>query len=341
MQGWQISKAGTIEKVNRIESLTDIDCVKLRITKSLITSEDIVTYLGEDKKVKFPIIPCMAAIGQINELPIDNPYFEKGTRVYVSSVKNCGNCPRCVIDKPEDCYNFVIAGKTTDGFLKDFAVANTSDIYALPQSIRDEDAIFIEFIKLALSAIDSLGLEKGQHVAIIGATMLGVILSQLIIYYQGVPILIDSSEEKLELAKNSGVYYTINTNSNVEKEVASLTGGRMSSQVIHVSRSGIPFDLAIKVAAPTANVVFVGFSYPDVRMSLRGMLDKRIKMFAVSTGFGNSESAINMLANKAIDLSNYNIPITKLSNLESNFEKMSEEYKQTKSVMPIIVNMVD
>ncbi len=341
MQGWQIAKAGTLEKINRVEALTDIDSVKLRITKSLITSEDIVTYLGEDKKVKYPIIPCMAAIGQINELPIENPYFEKGTRVYVSSVKNCGKCPHCVNGKPEDCYNFVVAGKTVDGFLKDFTVADASDVYALPQNIRDEDAIYIELIKLALSAIDSLGIEKGQHVAIIGATMLGVILSQLIIYYQGVPILIDSSAEKLELAKNSGVYYTVNADSNAEKEVSSLTGGRMASKVVHVSRSGMPFDLTIKLAAPTANVAFVGFSYPDLRMSLRGALDKRLKMFAVSTGFGNCESAINMLANKAVDLSNYHIPVTEMSDLESNFEKMAEEYKQTKSVMPIIVNMVD
>ena len=84
MQAWQITTKETIEKADRTELLTDIDSVKLRITKALITSEDIVTYLGEDDKVKYPVIPCNAAIGQINELPAESPYFEKGTRVYVS-----------------------------------------------------------------------------------------------------------------------------------------------------------------------------------------------------------------------------------------------------------------
>ena len=57
MQAWQISNIRHIEKVDRTESLTDMDSVKLRITKTLLTSEDAVTYLGEDKKVKYPIIP--------------------------------------------------------------------------------------------------------------------------------------------------------------------------------------------------------------------------------------------------------------------------------------------
>lgn len=341
MQGWQIAKAGEIENIVKTEPLIDVNSVKLRITRALITIEDVVTYLGDDKRVKYPVIPCMTAIGQINELPVESPYFEKGTRVYVSAVKNCGKCSNCVNGEPQDCYEFSVAGKTTDGFLKDFAIVDAADVYALPPSIRDEDALYIELVKLALSAIDSLSIEKGQHVAIIGATMLGSILAQLIIYYQGVPILIDSSEERLEKAKRSGVYYTVNAENNAEKEVFSLTGGRMASKVVHVARSGMPFDLAIKLAAPTASVAFLGFSFPDLRMSLRSALDKRLKLFSVANGYGNCESAINLLTNKAVDLTAYPVPTVNTEDIAANFEKMAEEYRQTKSVNHVIVNMVD
>ena len=338
MQGWQITKAGVLQNVNKTELLADVDSVKLRITKALITIEDVVTYLGEDKKVKLPIIPSMAAIGQINELPIESPYLEKGTRVYVSAVKNCGKCPHCVTGKQSDCYDFCVASKNEDGFLKDFAVVNQADVFPLPASIRDEDAVYIELIKLALSVIDKLDVEKGQHVAIIGGTLLGTIIAQLIIYYQGVPILIDASDEKLELAKRSGVYYTINSESNPEKEVSSLTGGRMTSKVVHVARSGMPFDLAVKLAAPTAKVAFAGFSFPNVRLSLQTAFEKRLNCFGVTNGFGNSESAINMLANKAVDLSNYAVRTVKFSETEKIFAEMSDEYKQTKTVNPVIIN---
>ena len=80
MQAWQISNIRQIEKVDRTESLTDMDSVKLRITKTLLTSEDAVTYLGEDKKVKYPIIPCTAAIGVINELPAESRFVRQKLR---------------------------------------------------------------------------------------------------------------------------------------------------------------------------------------------------------------------------------------------------------------------
>lgn len=340
MQAWQISNIRQIEKVDRTESLTDMDSVKLRITKTLLTSEDTVTYLGEDKKVKYPIIPCTAAIGVINELPAESPEFEKGTRVYVSSVRNCGKCPHCVNSRPEFCYEFSVAGKTRDGFLKDFAVVPASDVYVLPQSIRDEDAIYIELIKLALSAIDELKIEKGQHVAVIGGTLLGSIIAQLIIYFQGVPILLDSSDEKLNLAADAGVYYTVNSTNNAEKEVSDITGGRMAPKVILIARSGESFDLAFRLAAPTASVAFVGFSFPDVELSFQDALEKRLNLFSVKTGYGNSESAINMLANKAVNLSGYSVPVTDTKDIEKNFERMAEEIEKNKTVSPIIVNMV-
>lgn len=340
MRTWQITKTQQIDLVDRVETLTDIDSVKLRITKTLITSEDVVTYLGEDKKVKFPVVPCTAAVAQINELPVESPYFEKGTRVYVSAVRNCGKCPRCVNSHPESCYEFSVAGKTRDGFLKDFAVVPSKDVYVLPPSIRDEDAIYIELIKLALSVIDELKIEKGQHVAVIGATLLGSIIAQLIIYYQGVPILIDSSDEKLNLAAQAGVYYTVNSARNVEKEVSSLTGGRMTAKVVHVVRSGEAFDLAFRLAAPAASVAFAGLSFPNVRLSFQSALEKRLRCFSVANGFGNSESAINMLANKAVDLSGYDIPVTDTKDIAENFAKMAEELKTQKTVKPIIVNMV-
>ena len=341
MQAWQISTKEKIEKADRTELLTDIDSVKLRITKALITSEDIVTYLGEDDKVKYPVIPCTAAIGQINELPAESPYFEKGTRVYVSAVDSCGKCPHCVNGHPERCYEFSVAGKNKDGFLKDFAVVPAADVFALPQSIKDESAIYIELIKLALAVIDELKVEKGQHVAVIGGTILGSIISQLIIYYQGVPILIDSSEEKLALAEKAGVYYTIKADKTAEKEVSALTGGRMTMKVVHVARSGMPFDLAFRLAAPTASVAFAGFSFPDVRLSFRSALEKRLKCFSVANGYGNSESAINMLANKAVDLSDYAVPVTPLKDVAANFAKMATAFKENRTVDPIIVNMID
>ena len=115
----------------------------------------------------------------------------------------------------------------------------------------------------------------------------------------------------------------------------------MTMKVVHVARSGMPFDLAFRLAAPTASVAFAGFSFPDVRLSFRSALEKRLKCFSVANGYGNSESAINMLANKAVDLSDYAVPVTPLKDVAANFAKMATAFKENKTVDPIIVNMID
>ena len=68
------------------------------------------------------------------------------------------------------------------------------------------------------------------------------------------------------------------------------------------------------------------------------MFEKRAICFGVTNGFGNSESAINMLANKAVDLSNYAVRTVKFNEAENIFADMAQEYKQNKTVNPVIVN---
>ena len=71
--------------------------------------------------------------------------------------------------------------------------------------------MFIYDISIALSIIDKLHVEKGEHVAIIGGTLFANILAQVVAYYQAVPIIIDDNEENLKLAKKCGVYYVSNS----------------------------------------------------------------------------------------------------------------------------------
>lgn len=113
MKGWQITEKGKLEQINKIESLSGVDSVKVKITRTLITEEDVAEFSGEDKSVKFPIIPTRSAVGQITELAQDSPYLSKGVRVFLSPVKPCGKCYHCALGKPSECYNFDIAGRTS------------------------------------------------------------------------------------------------------------------------------------------------------------------------------------------------------------------------------------
>ena len=183
-------------------------------------------------------------------------------------------------------------------------------------------------------------IEKGEHVAIFGSSVLGCIVAQLIIYYQGVPILIGNDENSLLLAKKSGIYYTIKAGNRTEKEISTLTGGRMVGKVIYLSRSGISPDVAYKVAAPSARIALVGYSYPNLKIPFGAAMAKQLTNICVTNGYGFAEAAINILSNKAIDLTNYKLAGTKLEAIEDNFAAGLKDYENGKPVSNILVNML-
>lgn len=340
MNGWQINTNGKIEKISRTEMLNSVDSLKVKITRALITEEDIALISGEGKAATFPLIPGRMAIGQITDLASPSEYLAKGAKVCISAARSCGNCYHCLDGKDKQCFDFKIAGVNADGFLKDFAVLTTEDVFPLPPSVKETDAIYLEYIALALSVIDKLHIEKGQHVAIIGATVFGCILSQLIIYYQGVPILIDDEEEGLLTAKKSGIYYTLKVTPKIEVDVGALTGGRMISKVVFSSRANSPVDLAFKIASPFAEIAFAGFSYPSIKAPLQIALKKQLTCKAITNGFGNYETAINVLANKAVDLSHYALPLTKMEDIETNVDNMRAAFKEKKKFSDLLINML-
>lgn len=80
MRGWQITEPGKIGEINKIESLSGVDSVKIKLTRTLITEEDIAIFAGDEKSVKLPIIPGRAAVGQITELGQHSPHGLTGER---------------------------------------------------------------------------------------------------------------------------------------------------------------------------------------------------------------------------------------------------------------------
>lgn len=341
MIAWKVPSFGKVEKTKHQELLDALDSVKIKLTRALVTEDDIAHICGEDKNVKLPIIPVRHAVGQITETAQPHDFLTKGSRVVISSIEPCGECPACETGHPENCYNFGIAGKNKEGFLKDFAVTNVSNVFALPSSVKDADAVYVEYVALALSIIDKLNVQKSSHVAIIGGSVFASILGQILIYYQAVPIIIDDKESNLRAVKKSGIYYTISANNKPEKEIAALTGGRLASSVVYLTRSGINTDLAYKIASHNAPIVFAGYSYPNLKIPMNVAMSKQNNTSCVNNGYGNYLAAINLLANKAIDLSVYELPVTKMQDIETEIDKMVSDFENKKPVNNLFVNLLD
>lgn len=297
------------------------DGVKVKISKILLSLSDIALYQGKIK-AGFPLIPCHAATAIISE---DRPdlAFKRGQKVLLSPYlsKNCDY----------DYADCSLYGIETDGFLRNFATLPVDTVIPLPEEVKENQAVFAEFISVALAAVDSLKLQKGDYVAVIGATLLNNLVAQLALYYQAIPIIIDSDPKRLELAEDCGVYYTVNEQEEDPcARVLQITGGRMANHCILHARSYTTPNFLFSLAGENANCVIVSVSghMPRLDADISQIVKKNLKVKGVTSGADKLEASINLLLQKTLRLDGLVDKISSFETAPQLFEELSKDFNK-------------
>ena len=343
MDGIQITKSHTLEVITKKESFDNIECVKIKIKKALMTPEDFQTFEG-NPNATYPIIPARVAIGLVSEVGGKNSDFSRGDKVFPHPEIACGTCSECICGDKKHCSSFSVAGKNTDGFLRDFVIANSSDVSELTRDdennralFSDNEALFLDHIALCVNAIDAIDVQPGEHVVIVGGDALGIILAQLVIYYQGVPILVDNNDENIIVAQNAGVYYTLFADNKIEKNVSDLTGARLSGKVVYMTGSNLNTDIALRLAGNNATVCFAGFATPPLKVNFTQALQKNLQFKCVTGGYGAIDTSINLLALKAVNVNVFNVPAVKQEQAVEMINEISASTKKSASSKMLII----
>ncbi|MBR3804618.1 MAG: hypothetical protein IKJ14_04680 [Clostridia bacterium] len=296
MNNWQIIEPKRFGGITTTENLVNVDDVKIKTTKCFVSLDDLNNFIGDTKR-EYPFTPCSIAVGQVVELLSESNYIKKGSKVFLAPSQ-----------------------ATKNGYLRDFVTIPQSEVYVLPENVSEDDALFLGHVSLAITIIDKLNIDRGNHVAIIGGSYLANVIAQLLMYYQSVPILIDSNEKNLEVAHKTNVYYTLNPNDNLESEILAITGGRKCSKVIYVSDSMEDIDVIDKITADRADVGFTGIPATKTKLSCSFAFEKQLNITFANDGASNIQTAINLLAQKAITLSHFKLHVYKFEYAPKHFE---------------------
>ena len=316
MKVWQLAYPHNLQHAVAPDLKRTDDKVKVKVTKALVTELDVAVYSGAIK-VTAPFIPGRFAIGQITEAGEDS-FVKKGERVYLAGVTE----DECAPD------GLRIAGETTNGFYRDFVLAGVDDVYPLPPSVTDEAAFLIDAIALAEHIVDEMHIEVGQHVLVLGGGLYGNILCQILIYHRAVPILADNNANRLSRAKKSGIYYTFPNDETLKDNVLSVTGGKLADAAVYLAfanrcEPSVLFPL-VKREAYVGFCAFTGKSLPvNLEYALKNNVT--IKGFTESRAFVST--AINLLANKAVNFSEFTFKSAREEELPTILENYSTLYE--------------
>ncbi len=341
MKGFSFTAKQTIEAVQRPAAAPEAEFVKVRITKTGITDTDIALYLGEENAA-YPIIGGRQAAGVISEIAEDNIYcLKKGDRVLINPYLPCRECIQCKTNRASECQNMKIMGVNTDGFFRDFINVPIQNIMPLPEQVKDHEALFTEYISLALEVLDMLNMEKGDHVAIVGGDILGNILAQLTMYYQAIPILIDTSEKNLEAARKSGIYFTIQDGAGVRDQLNQITGGRRAKYVIYVSGAKRSFRNTLEFAAVGGTIAIAGFMDSAMKVDLSTALKRRLSIVTINNGYREMRSALNIVATRTVHLEPLSTVTGKFAEIPEIIKARADEFTSDEMFQVIIDTLAE
>ncbi len=330
MNVWKFASVGNLEKTQTANPpASEGDAIRVRVTKVLVNSADSALFFGKTR-TKFPVVPGRYAVGFISE-ETGHPLYPKGARVLLRSFRHVE--PSGTAKRSFDEEETLICGQTCDGFLRDFVLATPDEMTPLPASVSDEQALTVHYVALAKAAIDRLGAQKGQHIAVVGADIFGVILCQLLIYQQAAPILIDGDRDRLAFARGCGVYYTLPSDDDLLAGVAEITGGRLASGAVYVTTAeGNDRTVPFVVSARGSNTVILGSSDDGVPYDLELAIKKQLSVRCVWNCADYVETAINLIANHAVDLSAFRADVLRTGAirdvLQSYADGSDRDYKE-------------
>lgn len=324
MKIWQITAPNELTLAERQEAVSE-GFIKVKMTRAAITNFDMGNYTGK-YEAAYPLTPVRLGAGIVSEVPEGEERFARGQRVVIEPYIPCGNCSACLEKETDYCADMKVLGNNYEGLLRDFVVLPKGCLHILPDHVKDTDAVFTDFIAIALHALDHLHVEKGENIAIVGAGALGVILSHLAMYYQAVPILIDSNQEKLDSAKETGIYYTVNTSAvDANKKVLEITGGRMCERVAYHTVAAEKAQRAFSLAASGASVVFLGIESANeaLNANMFDIVKKSLVVSGVNNGRGYIPRAINMLATNVVNVSALVSTTVEFADLDETLKKIA------------------
>lgn len=303
--------------------------LKVRVTKVLLCDSDVAVLRGS-AQIKYPIIPGCFAIGIIAD-EVGNAFFPKGTRVVLHAFLPAPDTGTAKKDFSEDEY--LTCGRSCDGFLRDIVYLSPDEMTALPDSVGDEQALLLHHVAFAKATVDTLNAQKGQHIAVIGADILGILICQLLIYQQTSPVLVDAKQSRLSFARNAGIYYTAVADEGLLDGIGAITGGRLANGCVYVTgASGNNPELPFVCCRHEGRVVVTGLPPCTIRMDLNTALRKQLTVECVSNCADYLTTAINLFAQKAINIDCFQSNSTKengIGDLIRNF--VSREERSTMS----------
>lgn len=295
-------KAVAITKVNEISYIDQENIkpqsseIKIAVKKVGICGSDLHIYHGNNPFVTYPRVIGHEIVGEVIEIGEDVNDFILGDKIVVDPVISCGNCYACLNNRTNVCETLEVIGVHREGGLKEFLCLPASNAYKI-NALSYDIGVLIEPYSIAANILDRVNFKKNDTVLIFGSGVVGVTITQVVKMLGGKVIITDILDDKLEISRNSGADYTINSKkTNVVQYVNKITNGK--GVPIAIDAVGLPYilDEIFEVMSVAGRIGLLGLSKEKSKINCVEMIKKELSLYGSRLNNKKFDTVISWLS---------------------------------------------
>lgn len=251
--------------------------VLLRLEYVGFCGSDLNTFLGRNAMAKDNVIPGHEIGARIAAVGPDVPEeLTVGQVVTVNPYTNCGHCAACRNGRVNACRHNETLGVQRDGAMREYIALPWQKIIPL-KDITTRDAALIEPMSVGFHAVDRGQVKDIDMVLVLGCGMVGLGAVVRAVQRGATVIAVDLSQEKLDIARELGATYVINSlKENVEERVEEYTEGYGADCTIEAVGSPITYINAVNAVGFTGRIVCIGYSKNRVEFETKYFVQKEL-----------------------------------------------------------------
>ena len=205
----------------------------------------------------------------------------------------CGRCDMCQSGLSSHCRNRTVLGIVgRDGAFAQFLTVPRRNVYTIPDSLPDDQAIFVEPLAAALQIVKQTPIESRDRVAVIGDGRLGLLAVQVLAQAAkpGNTVLIGKHPHKLTFAEKRGIQGILLEDLHAKPEY---------DVVVDCTGSADGFQTACRLIRPRGRLVLKSTYAGGAHLDLTPIVLNEIQL--IGSRCGPFPDAINTLAAQQIE----------------------------------------
>ena len=205
----------------------------------------------------------------------------------------CSQCELCRSGLSNHCSSRTVIGiDGRDGAFAEFMALPAANLHEVPQSVRDEEAVFVEPLAAAFQIVRQVQFTPRQNVIILGDGRLGQLVARVMKLRVDRPVLVGKHPTKLEAAEKQGIQAV---------SVEDFTPAGQAEVVIDATGTVSGLQMAIKTVQPRGTIVLKSTFAADAGLDLAPLVINEVTVVGSRCGpFGD---ALGALSRREVDVS--------------------------------------